>query len=194
MGSVIDFTSAKKKASKKHNVLHCPPIKVKRIGLGAIVVGFDADCFSSINVNNALNDTFRCQGFWRIEKAELAYKENSEQGFYSYVVYVPKPDTAKIDDSLRQALYLMAVTTYREESRLKSASSHFVDDMSNPRKDGLAEGLYVETQTIRKLKEASIFTIYDVVSHTREELCNIPGMTTREVYKIEKTLHLLDGA
>ena len=188
MGSVVDFASATKTGeNKKENVCR-PPIEVSRINSHAILVEFRRAFFNESRLDCAIVDVSKFQDYWRIVRVESVAQEYYNPNCYTYVIYVPKAKIAEADCTLRQALYLVTMFAYRSESQLKFLKEYTIDEMSKLYQLKTEFMFSITPSTVKLLRQANIYTLRDLVGLTREELCEVPGMTTTAVYDIERAL------
>ena len=171
MGSVVDFGNAKRtNGNLKSNVCR-PPIEVSRINGHSMLVEFRKSLFNGERLHGVLSNLFKYQDYWRMVLVNSSMIEYYDPYFYGYIVYTVYADSVDAGDVLSQAMYLMTMVAYRAESQMKFLKDHSLRELIKPQK-----------------LQSIILTVYDLVSLTREELCEIPGMTTIEIYKIERAL------
>ena len=181
MGSVIDFREA---SNDLMNEEACkPPIEVERFGLSSIIVRFRVDLFELKRLDFALHNAFRCQDFWEIAKLPDILEENPNPMLASYLINVSDTPSMRVDDALRQALYLATQAVYIEETRLRRTRGISLEVIPDP-----SQGLKIKPKTLRSLYRAGICTLYDLVKKKREDFTGIPGMTTEEIFNLEKVL------
>ena len=63
-----------------------------------------------------------------------------------------------------------------------------IEDLAHPHQYVLNDGANVQAKTSSILRAAGLDTVQKLTKQTREKICEIPGMTTEEVYKLEKSM------
>ena len=63
-----------------------------------------------------------------------------------------------------------------------------VADLAKPHSYELSDGANINSTTIHALLSANITTTGELTELSRDEICRMPGMTTEEVVKLEKSL------
>ena len=188
MGSVVDFGNAKRtNGNLKSNVCR-PPIEVSRINGHSMLVEFRKSLFNGERLHGVLSNLFKYQDYWRMVLVNSSMIEYYDPYFYGYIVYTVYADSVDAGDVLSQAMYLMTMVAYRAESQMKFLKDHSLRELIKPQKLQSIADSSISFTTVKTLSQANILTVYDLVSLTREELCEIPGMTTIEIYKIERAL------
>lgn len=63
-----------------------------------------------------------------------------------------------------------------------------ITDLLKPHSYELSDGANINNRTAQALLSANITTTGDLTKLSRDEICHLPGMTTDEVVRIEKSL------
>ena len=190
MSEIVSFPRPQESVHKSFGATPCnPPIGVRKVQSTAMLIDFRTDCFSVPHLELALRYASSPGWFYNaVYAGQNGYLDNKHYTCYVAVLLdlSVKRDVRK--KALKQVLYLITQSVYQEECRVKMARVHDVRELAKPRQPNLAEGLFVSGQTVRQLREANIRTIQDLTTHTREEICAVPGMTTGELYRLECAL------
>lgn len=164
----------------------CPnPIVVNRAGKNIVALSFRLDCFEAAIVENSVGRI--CHAQWELYKAGRSNPQY-RQMHVTYLVRVTKNSPRlELDELLTQVVSLVTKEVYSEEV---SAWGSKVDvaELAIPYAVGPFDGMTITHETVAILQKAGMKNAYDVARNTRESLCKIPGMTTKEVFKLEKSL------
>ncbi len=189
MGEVLHFVKQNNEWRKAKDATACEsPIGVRRARRTAMLVDFRTDCFSESHLDLALDSISKYQAYWFVKKIRSGKNGYLDRDHLTYFVSVDSLYAVDADRVLSQICDLIVRAVYQEEARVKAIASHDVRELVKPRQPNLAEGLYIAAKTTKILREAGIRSLKDLILLTREDLCRIPGMTTKEVYKIECAL------
>ena len=181
MGSVIDFQKTSNGLLRGEDCR--TPVEVERASLNSIIVRFRVDLFDPERLDFALRNVFRCQDYWGMTKFPGILEEKPDPRLVSYLIYVTKMPSMKVEDTLRQALYLVTQAVYVEEIRLRRPKAISIEEIVD-----CDQVLKINPRTLKLLYRAGVCSMYDMVSKTREDLAEIPGMTTEEIFNLEKVL------
>lgn len=193
MPNIIDFGTIKKGRRDRNSIRNdtkmascTPPIEMERIDFSSAIIRFKNTCFNPEIVNFALCRIKNGQDFWRL------FKLNGESRYFdplcmTYMVVIDKPPKGQIDEAFCQIFAMMTEEVYiRELSVWPSKTS--VDELTKVYQLDLSLGATISPSIAKILKLSGINNAYELALHSREELCNIPGITTQDVFKIEKSL------
>ena len=96
-------------------------------------------------------------------------------------------DGIKTDDVLTAIAAKITKEVYLEELNLWESTIE-ISDLVKPYQYMLGDGANISQKTSSALRSAGFDTVQKLMGQTREEVCKIPGMTTDEVYKLEKSM------
>lgn len=185
MVNVVQFRSKEKSSKRpcrKVADTGCnSPIVVDRIGKTIVAIDFHKACFDIPFLERALQNVAHGE-IWDICRAP-----NDDSPYASYRVVLKYAFREEADDILAGALEKIAKRAYLEELRVWG---NYVEmsDLTKPYQYTFDIGVNICKETLKKLSAAGIESVHDLTSYTREEICSIPGMTTNEVVKLEKSL------
>ena len=176
MGQLIEFKVVKARACDS-------PIKIKRIAFDAISVGFYLNCFNERRVLRTLRRIIYMQP---VKLSRVG--SNYDPDYDTYVIrLLSKPASEKeIRATFRQILIQIGEEIYANE--ISSWGKHRVENLAQPYSYTWADGTTISRATVKALKRAEINSGIDLIKKTREDICKIPGMTTSEVYRLERSL------
>lgn len=189
MCKILAFSAARKEQNDSEHPaeLQCnPPILVKRTSAQTISVGFWRGCFNTWSVDLTMRMIAHGQK-WRltfIDKGHNLYDERHK----TYAIRIfdyPEEEAFRI--AVSQIMTQVCQEVYTEEISMP-ARDVSIRDLSVPCRYGPDNGAYISEKTARLLYRNGIANCNDLIRKTREKLARIPGMTTNEIYKIEKSL------
>ena len=186
MTKVIDFRAVKGRMRKKEKKTFCDsPIRVEFRDEGSVYIGFHRACFSMPFLEYALRGLAYGEDLtWRL------YKVDDEKGRSKYLTYAVVLTCAPCDndrDILTTVVDRMTKKVYSKEIRCWECDVS-VSDLVKPYQYRLGDGTNISYDTVFMLEKAGIKKTEDLTQTTRENLCKIPGMTTMEIARIEKSL------
>ena len=203
MGNVIEFkaVSNRQKMNHKQSIVksrrehQCVPalevegcknpIAVERIGWDLVAIGFRLDCFDSNLADLAMK--LACH-----PQHEL-YKAGRENPSYdrmrsTYIVRATGVRSlSEADEMLTQIVAQSAKEAYSKETSMRGSEVD-VSELATPYAADPFSGSVINRETVAILRKAGMENAYEIAKNTRETLCKLPGMTTKEVYKLEKSL------
>ena len=165
----------------------CSPIKVERTSFSTISVGFRIDCFNLALVDAMMKRIAYMQNHWRLSLIPRDH-QLFESRYKTYVIRLLKEMSEEdCKATFRQILIQISEETYTNEISVWGKETE-VEDLIHPRNFVWTDEVTITKTTAKLLRKAGISNGTDLVRTTREEICQIPGMTTKEVYKLEKSL------
>ena len=184
MADVIYFKTREKKSAshKDATITGCSsPIVVDRISKTIVAIDFHKGYFDIPLLERAIQNVAYGE-IWDICRAP-----DDDIPYASYRLVLKYTYADEADEILAGAVEKIAKRAYLEEVRVWS---NFVgiDDLVKPYQYPFDSGVNINTKTQIKLFSAGIKTISELTASTRERICSIPGMTTEEVVKLEKSL------
>ena len=158
------------------------PIVIKRFNEIGVSVAFHRHYFDIPFVENAL------QGLAYGEAWDLFRpKEEPSPVYATYIILLRRDYGKETDDMLTTAVDRVTKRAYLEELRLLEREIN-VSDLDKPHQNKLEDGANISAKTKAALLLSGIQTAWDLAHLTREELCQLPGISTDEVVKLEKSL------
>lgn len=127
------------------------------------------------------------QDFWRLLKLdeENSYYDPLSMSFLVIIDRLPKNE--KANSVFCQIFSLMTEEAYiRELSVWPSKVS--VDELTKNYQLEYEVGAIIGSRVAKLLRANGIKNAYDLIRSSREELCKINGMKTKDVLKLEKSL------
>lgn len=200
MAKIIDFKAVKTKAKTKHHTQHSnathqivnlfypcdSPIKVRRTSFSTISIGFHLECFDIPMVHSNIRRIAHLQPY----RVSVISRDHQ--------LFDPKYKTYSIrifnqmSESDVRIVFQQIIIQITEEAYLGEISilrNHLkLNDLTKPYSATRETGATISQQTVAILKNAGIYNGTDLAFKTREEICQIPGITTMEVYRLEKSL------
>lgn len=165
------------------------PILIERLDKDAFSVAFHKSFFNLECLEIALRGLGYGEG-WEL------YKPKSKQT-KMYTVYVvvyqgnlpvnASSGLLSMDDVLDSIAGKITKEVYLEELNLWD-SKVSISDLAKPYQYVLGDGANISAKTSSALDAAGFDTVHKLIEKTREEVCKIPGMTTEEVYRLEKSM------
>ena len=200
MAKIIDFKAVKTETNHKRTPVTnercveriikpicCSPIKVERTSLSTISVGFRIDCFNLTLVDAMMKRIAYMQNHWRLSLISSEHQLFQPQ-YKTYVIRLLKELSEKDRRAtFRQILIQISEESYTNEISVWGKETE-VEDLIHPHNYVWADGVTISKTTAELLRKAGIGNGTDLIRTTREEICQIPGMTTKEVYRLEKSL------
>ncbi len=193
MANVVEFKKIKgggyNKGGKKSPIMKrscVPPIAIERIDYSSAIIRFHTTCFNLEMVKFALGRIKNGQNYW------VLYRLGENNRFFdplwmNYLVLITDPPQCGNDEAFRHIFSLMSEKAYiMELSAWPSKTS--VDELAKVYTLDLSLGATISPKVVNMLKSNGINNAFDLIQMSREELCEIPGMTTQSVFKIEKSL------
>ena len=189
MCKILAFSVARKeKTDSEHPAeMQCnPPILVKRTSDQTISVGFWLGCFKTWSVDVVMRMIAHGQK-WRltiIDKGHYLYDER----YKTYAIRIfdyPEEEAFRI--AVSQIMTQVCMEVYIHEIRIWEGTVSMMD-LTLPCRYDLANGAIISEKTAKLLCRYGISDCRELTRKTREELARIPGMTTTDIYKIEKSL------
>ena len=116
------------------------------------------------------------------------YKDPSPT-YASFLISLNRDFDKENDDILTSIVGRVIKEIYLEEMRIWSDEVE-ISDLIRPFQYTLGDGANIDAKTRTALLSTGMRTAHDLASLTREEICQIPGMTTEGVVKLEKSLAL----
>ena len=187
MTKIIEFKAVRTETENKRSTMCDSPIAVNRVRNDMLAIGFRLDCFTASIVENSLKRVFHAQSQWELYKADRA-DPGYRRTYVTYLACVTGDLTrSELDEVFTQIVSLATKEVYSEEVSAQGSKVK-VAELATPYAVGPFDGLTVNRRTVSILQDAGMNSAYDVATHTRESLCQLPGMTTQEVCKLEKSL------
>ena len=165
------------------------PIVIERLEESVFSVAFHKSYFNLECLEIALSGLGYGEG-WSL------YKPKNKQTKMYTVYYVAlesgipfamSNDNLKMDDVLTAIAAKITKEVYLEELNLWDSTVE-IADLVHPYQYLLGDGANISHRTSSALRSAGYDTVQKLIGQTREEVCKIPGMTTDEVYKLEKSM------
>ena len=158
------------------------PIVTERLAKTAVSLSFHEKYYNIPFLENALSELVYGD-VWDLR----IIPKNARTMYRGYVINLTEDFGDENDEILLAIIGRIIERVYLEEictwtDGLKIA------DLAIPHKYSLWDGANIASGTVILLSSQGIQTVRDLILRTREELCQIPGMTTGEVVKIEKSL------
>lgn len=199
MDNVIVFKAVSNRQKTRHNRnivknIQAPskttaacadPIRVERIGQDMIIIGFRLDCFEPNLVDLAMRQVCHAQ----YELYKIGHDSPSYERMRSTFIVriVGDYSLSETDEILTQVAALSVKEAYLKEISMRG-SKVSVSELAAPYAADPFDGSTINHETVAILRKAGIQNAYEVAKNTREAICQLPGMTTKEVYKLEKSL------
>ncbi|MBR3156875.1 helix-hairpin-helix domain-containing protein [Candidatus Saccharibacteria bacterium] len=160
----------------------CSPIIVERYDRSIVSLLFHKSFFNIPHLEIAL----RCLAFGSVW--DLYKPENEPSRIYvTYHIALKKEFGKSTDDVLVAIVDRIIKKAYLKEMRLRSNEVE-IADLVKPRQYTLGDGANISARTKTVLMAAGMRTAEDLAEKTREDLCQIPGMSTEEIVRLEKSL------
>lgn len=199
MSNVIEFkvVSSRQKTHNNRNIVKtiqiprkkatvcASPIQVERVGWNMISIGFRLDCFEPNLVDLAMRQVCHAQyELYKVGRDNPSYEPMRS----TFIVrIVGGYSLSEADEILTQIAALSAKEAYLKEISMRGSKVD-VSELATPYAADPFNGSIVNRETVAILRRAGIQNAYEVAKNTREMICQLPGMTTKEVYKLEKSL------
>ena len=181
MGGIINFEVVKKRSCEGFCL---SPIVVKRISPQSVEIGFHRTCFSMPFLEQGLQGLAHGEdSIWRLYK--LTNEENSVYARYEIELTTDLGDSR--DDILTTIIDRMAAKAYLKEIRTWGNEVN-ISELVRPHHYKLGDGVNIDSRTKILLEKTGVKNLRELSHMTREDLCEIPGISTIDVAKIEKSL------
>lgn len=155
------------------------PIITKRINPETIEIGFSKDNFDIEMLEFSLRGLAHGEtAVWRL------YRLEAEDPFYAHYLIRLDDSVSDKDDILKAVVYRISKEAYSEETRSWNSEVN-LSDLTKPFR---FTGKTIDAHTKSLLENSGLRDIKSISHSTREELCQIPGMTTEMVASVEKSL------
>lgn len=158
------------------------PIVIKRLNEIGVSIAFHRHYFDIPFIENALQGLAYGQA-WDLFRP----KEEPSPVYSTYIIILRRDYGKETDDMLTTAVDRITKRAYMEEIRLWDREIN-ISDLVKPHQYKLEDGANISAKTKAALLLSGMKTAWDLAHLTREELCQLPGMTTEEIVKLEKSL------
>lgn len=160
------------------------PIVLERWSNDIVSLAFHIRCFSIDFLEICLCSlNYGEESIWQLCKMD---KEPSS-AYVKYFFILQKDFGDKTEDVLTSIISKAVKEAYLEELRCWENEVK-VSDLTKPHQYQLRDGANIGGATERALLSAGLDTGWDLTDLTRDEICQISGMTTEGVAKLEKSL------
>lgn len=160
------------------------PIVIGRSSRYTATIGFRKDCFTVEFIDPVARGALRGDRHWKLYLVEESFSAEH----VTYMIQVDNNfDDEAVAATMEAKLGLIAKKVYVAETRT-SPKRVAVADLTRPPKYPEDTRLVIMKATSDCLMRAGMKTAADLTLKTRSEICAIPGMSTHEVYKLEKSL------
>ena len=181
----LDEARVRFKSIRNSNQHGCQsPIVIGRSSRYTATIGFRKDCFTVEFIDPAARGALRGDRHWKLYLVEESFS-------HEHVTYMIQVDNNFDDEAaiatMESKLGLIAKKVYILEARMNPRRVSMAD-LARPPKYPDDARLVIMQSTSNSLIRADIKTATELTLKTRTEVCSIPGMSTREVYKLEKAL------
>ena len=158
------------------------PIITKRLSKLAISLFLNERFYNLPLIEGALFD-LPYGDVWSLRK--VANKKSSM--YAEYIVELERNFGEDTDQVLVTIVSRIIERVYMEEVCIWTDGVE-VAELTRPHHYSLWDGTSISTKTASLLADHGIRSVRDLIVKTREELCQVPGMTTSEMVKLEKSL------
>ncbi|MBQ1298487.1 hypothetical protein IIY24_01430 [Candidatus Saccharibacteria bacterium] len=185
--SILQFSRPGEKLKILKKERSCPsPVVLRRVGYDMATISFRLDCFNTGAVELGIGTTKYGQSYYEVYFVKQSDKYY--QPFHkTYLVWIDrrKISNVSIDEALRQVVDLLIGSAYKRElaGDLYDPSLKGASILSSSKRQRV-----LNSRTVKTLEVNNLVNMNDLVGMTREELCDIPGLSTYEVHQIEKVL------
>ncbi len=162
------------------------PIVIKRWGNddNVISISFHLSYFTIPILEFALEKlVYGEDGIWQLRKLD----REQDSVYAEYLLVLLKNFGKDREETLTAIIGRIVKDVYLEEMHFWNGNIK-VAELIKPHSYELSDGANINNKTARALLSANITTTGDLTKLSRDEICRIPGMTTEEVVKIEKSL------
>lgn len=181
MGEIINFAARREKALQREPCLS--PITVERIHPKYVKIGFHHDCFTMPFLENGLRGLSHGEKpIWELYKAT-----EDDSPYYSYYIKLNRDLGEETEDILTTIVDRAVKKSYLKEVRTWDIRVD-ISELAKPLSYQLEDGFNIDSRTKRLLESTGIKNARELSEMTREDLCEIPGMSTEDIARIEKSL------
>lgn len=173
-------------AQRSTDMACASPIVVKRWGNddNVISISFHIGFFTVEIVEIALKGlVYGEESIWQLRK--LDREQNSV--YAEYLLVLLKNFGEQREETLNAIIGRIVKEVYLEEMHFWNDDIK-VADLAKPHSYELSDGANIGNKTTNALLSANITTTGDLTKMSRDDICRIPGMTTEEVVRLEKSL------
>ena len=180
MGEIINFEARREKRLQR-----ClSPIIVERIHPKYVKIGFHHDCFTMPFLENGLRGLSHGEKpIWELYKAI----DDDYSPYYSYLIKLNTDFGKGTEDVLTTIVDRAVKKSYLGEVRTWGFRVD-IKELTKPLRYQLEDGFNIDVRTRRLLEDMDIKNLRELSHLTREELCEVPGMSTEDIARIEKSL------
>ena len=186
MANIIQFGQLKNRSGakkKKSTTKPCAnPIVIKRIDSHAFSISFHESYFDAELVELVLSLVSNGMNW----SAYYHTRTNRPSVYMTYkieYIYLGNDPEAV----MATAVYEIVHNVYFMELGLSERRVN-IFELAQPRQFTSADSANISSKTVSVLYSAGIKSVQELIQFTREDLCHLPGMTTEEIVKLEKSL------
>lgn len=196
MGEVIRFNQVREKRENlffetkpnKEIVSVCAacqsPIMIERLNKHCVRISFHTGLFTIPFVESVLRGmNYVEESVWQARKLDRDYSSP----YAGYLIVLKGQTNNRTEEVLVtiigriiRGVYLEEICPWLDEVKIA--------DLAKPSQHELGDGIVIDPKTKNALCSAGVESVMDLIDLTREEVCQISGMTTEAVFKLEKGL------